>query len=132
MVTPEPQHQAGTPRKRPTRFTDELVRPVVMVTLVVLTVVDLFDHTFVFPVLTVALFVPVALGTLAGLFRWPNCPQWLLLTALCVYMGTAALLFPLAPMTSTPAYAFIAAMIAGERLASRQAAVAIAFTGAAN
>lgn len=103
------------PRTRRSAFTDELLRPFVVLTVVAVTAVQLPSHPVGAPALAMGLFVPVALAALASLLPWAALAQCYQVIAAGTSMVLASVLFPLAPTTAAPAFAFLAASTAGEK-----------------
>ncbi|GAB3577844.1 histidine kinase [Amycolatopsis endophytica] len=115
---------------RPFRYTDELLRPLLFGTLVVVVAVQLTYEQVAFPAWTVPLFVVVAALALGSLVPWSGLSEmWRFVLAL-VFAVLAAILLPLAQSTVAPAFPFLASAVAGEKLGSRRAAFAVAGAGA--
>jgi signal transduction histidine kinase len=112
------------------RFTDELLRPFMVIILVAFTAVQLTTHPLILPPLTVSIFIAVAAVAIGGALPWTPIPQRTRLVLTCLYAVLAAVLFPLAQSTAAPAFAFIAPIVAGDKLTSRRAAIGVAVTGA--
>jgi signal transduction histidine kinase len=112
------------------RFTDELLRPFILLTVIALTSVELTDNPVALPALAVGVFVPVAVITVGGLFWWHRLSQPVSTTVVCGYVVCAAVLFPLAPGTAAPAFAFVATLMAGEQLAVRRWAITVGVVAA--
>jgi signal transduction histidine kinase len=129
-VTPHETGPGAEPAAQRTTFTDELLRPFAVVTVVAVTAVQLPSHPASTPALTIGLFVPAALAALASLLPWTALAHRYQVIAAGVSMILASVLFPLAPTTAAPAFAFLAASAAGEKLTSRRAALAVAAAGA--
>jgi len=117
---------------RAPRFTDELIRPFVLTTASVVTLVQLVEQSpSVLTGLTwglVAVVVAVAITTVFPLRRLSDQGWAALVSGFAVSGG---LVFALAPSTAAVSFVFMASAIAGEKLASRQAAFAVAGIGTA-
>jgi signal transduction histidine kinase len=129
-VTPHDTGSGPDPGTQRPAFTDELLRPFAVVTVVVVTAVQLPSHPTTAPALTIGLFVPAAVAALASLPPWAALAQRYQIIAAGIPMVLASVLFPLAPATAAPAFAFLAASAAGEKLTSRRAALTVAAAGA--
>jgi signal transduction histidine kinase len=129
-VTPHDTDPGTGPRTQHAAFTDGLLRPFVVVTVVVVTALQLASHPASDLALTIGLFVPAALAALASLPPWTALAQCYQIIAAGISMVVASVLFPLAPTTAAPAFAFLAASAAGEKLTSRRAALTVAAAGA--
>jgi signal transduction histidine kinase len=129
-VTPPDTDPGPIPRSQRTPFTDELLRPFVVLIAVVVSAVQLPSHPISAPALTIGLFIPVALAALVGLLPWGALSQPYQIAVAGISMVLASVLLPLAPTTAAPAFAFLAASAAGEKLTSRRAALTIAVVGA--
>src|SRR4051794_19311356 len=113
---------------RTKRFTDELVLPFAVATVLVVTVVKYFSADLVVPWLAIALLVVVSSLAVATFFPWDGLPRWLRIALAAGYSVSTAVLLPLAQTTITPALAFVASMVAGKRL-DRRAAIGVAALG---
>ncbi|SDZ27270.1 Signal transduction histidine kinase [Amycolatopsis xylanica] len=117
---------AKEPGTRGPRFTDEWLRPFIMGTLVVVTVVQFTTHPLIAPPLAIALLVVVSAITIGTLFSWPPSATFPIALAFAV---CSAVLLAVAQSTLAPAFAFVASGSAGARLRTR-VAIGVAVTGA--
>jgi signal transduction histidine kinase len=108
------------------RFADELIRPFVVATILLVTLVELSARPpvrFSGPVWALT-----AVATVAGaasFFPWLRLRDWARFALASVFATAGALLFALAPTTAAVGFVFVASATAGEKLASRQAAFVI-------
>ncbi|MFD8494703.1 sensor histidine kinase [Amycolatopsis sp. NPDC059657] len=109
---------AREPGTRRPRFTDELLRPFIMGTLVLVTAVQFTTRPLLVPPLAIALLVVVSAMTIGALFPWP---QRATLPIVLSYVVLSAVLLAVAQSTLAPAFAFVASGIAGRRLRPRVA-----------
>jgi signal transduction histidine kinase len=129
-VAPPESNPAIVPGPLQARFTDELIRPFVTITTIVVTAVQLPDRRLFAPVVAVVLFVVVSMLAVATLFPWSRLSQPVQVVLLGSYAVLASTLLPFARTTDTAAvFAFLACAVAGGKLASRRAAVGVAVTG---
>ena len=116
----------------PRRFSDQLIRPFVLSTITLITVVELIARP---PVLfgwaVWVLTILVIAVAAASCLSWRDWPVRAQLGLTVVFMVAGALLFPLAPSSASVAFVFVAAATAGEKLASTRAAFAIVGSGMA-
>jgi signal transduction histidine kinase len=87
------------------------------------------NHRISAPALTIGLFVLAAIAALVGLLPWGALSQPYQIAVAGISMVLTSVLLPLAPTTAAPAFAFLAATAAGEKLTSRRAALTIAGVG---
>ncbi|OXM47941.1 sensor histidine kinase [Amycolatopsis alba] len=105
---------------------DRLIRPALITAAIVVTGVGISTHHVHVRPLTTVLFVLVTLFALASFLPWDRIPQRTQLLLASGYAVCAAVLLPLAPRTFAPMFAYLAAAVAGIKLASRTLAVAVA------
>ncbi|WP_258342822.1 sensor histidine kinase [Saccharopolyspora gregorii] len=123
-----------SPGQRALRATDQLLRPLVVVFLAALLVVQLREappaHFTGLVWVTSAVTVVAAC---AAAVPWRGGPEWARVALVAVYALAGAMVFALAPRTVGAAFVFIACATAGDKLSSRRAAllVAVASTVAA-
>ncbi|SEP07510.1 sensor histidine kinase [Amycolatopsis saalfeldensis] len=122
--------QVRTPRTRLGRSTEDLLRPFVFAALVVIASVQLATRELVSPALAVTLFAAVVLLTSAAFLPWTRIPVTGQIGLALAASVLSAILLPLAQSTIAPGFAFVASAVAGEKLASRRAAVLVAVAGA--
>jgi signal transduction histidine kinase len=106
---------------------EDLLRPVPVAAVLVLTTAQLVVGPT--PTVVLALIGPVAVAAVASLFRWDGAPPWFRIAVASVFLVPAAAMFPLAP-SAGKVLPFLAAAVAGEMIASRRAAIAVATVGA--
>ncbi|MEV0280385.1 histidine kinase [Streptomyces sp. NPDC050610] len=99
-------------------------------TATILTAIQMPGVHLVAPPLAIALFVVVAVCSIAAIFSWSRLSQRAQVALAGTYAVLAAVLLPLAHSTMAPFYAYSAAATAGAKLASRRAAVGVALAGA--
>ncbi|WP_433281674.1 sensor histidine kinase [Pseudonocardia xinjiangensis] len=116
------------PARERARSLDPYLRPLLVVTLIAVTAVQLPGRMAV-PSLTIAVFVLVALAALGSLVSWARLPQPVQVAFAAGYVLLAVVLLPLAPDTAAPAFAFLATGAAGYLLASTRAAIGVAVLG---
>ncbi|WAL64695.1 histidine kinase [Amycolatopsis cynarae] len=108
------------------RFADELIRPFVVATILVITLVELSARPPVrFAGLIWALTAVVTVAGVASFFPWRRLRDWAQFALASVFAIAGALLFALAPTTAAVGFVFVASATAGEKLASRKAVFAI-------
>lgn len=122
--------QVRTPQARLGRSVEDLLRPFVFATLVLITSVQLATRALVSPALAVTLFAAVVVLVAAALFPWTRIPVAGQIGLTLAFSVLSAILLPLAQSTLAPAFAFLASAVAGEKLASRRTAVLVAAAGA--
>ncbi len=105
---------------------DRLIRPVLITAAIGVTGVRIFTHEVHFRPWTTALFFVVALFAVVSLMPWNRIPARTQTTLASGYAVSAAVLLALAPQTFAPMFAYLAAAVAGIKLASRTAAIWIA------
>ncbi|MFI7118849.1 sensor histidine kinase [Amycolatopsis sp. NPDC049868] len=105
---------------------DRLIRPALITAAIVVTGVGIFTQQVHARLLTTVLFVFVTLFALASFLPWDRIPQRARLLLASGYAVSAAVLLPLAPNTFAPMFAYLAATVAGIKLASRTLAVVVA------
>jgi signal transduction histidine kinase len=112
------------------RFRDELIRPFLMLATIAVTGVEWPTSRIVFPSVALPLLVLASATAIGSLIRWPKQqgrPQFVMITATTV-LGAA--LLPLAHATLAAAlFPYLGAATAGEKFASRRAAVGVAAAG---
>jgi signal transduction histidine kinase len=114
------------------RFTDDLLRPFVIGTVSLITLVQLIMRPpTALPELTWTLVALTIAASIASLFPWTRLPGSAQVGLAVGFIALAALLFPLSRDTAAPAFAFVASSVAGEKLTSRTTAFTVAATGAA-
>ncbi|WP_433179567.1 sensor histidine kinase [Actinoallomurus sp. CA-150999] len=115
------------------RFPDELIRPFVIGTLSVLSLIQFVERPPVrFVWLTWGLVVvTLAAGVASSIVPWRRLPDRMQIALVSVFMAAGALLFPLSGTTAANALVFLASITAGEKLASRRAAFTIVGAGTA-
>ncbi|GAB3989268.1 histidine kinase [Actinoallomurus acanthiterrae] len=115
------------------RFPDELIRPFVIGTLSVLSLIQLIERPPVrLPGLTWGLVVvTIAAGAVSSIVPWRRLPSRMQIALVSLFMAAGALLFPLSGTTAADALVFLASVTAGEKLASRRAAFTIVGAGTA-
>jgi signal transduction histidine kinase len=119
------------PEVRRERFRDELIRPFLTITTIVITAVQLPSSRVVDPTLVWVMFVVVSALAITSLLPWTRLSARQQVALMATYAVLAAVLLPLAHKTSVDAaFAYLASGVAGARLASRWAAIGIAVTGA--
>lgn len=111
------------------RFTDDLIRPFVIGTIAVITVVEIVHRPIRFPGPVWALTAAAIVAGVALCLPWRLFADWAQVVLAAVFAVSGALLFVLAPSTVAVAFVFLASTTAGERLAARQAAYAVAGAG---
>ncbi|GAA4619051.1 hypothetical protein GCM10023195_85990 [Actinoallomurus liliacearum] len=121
------------PAGTPARFADELIRPFVVGTISVLTLIQLVEHPPVrLPWLTWGVVVvAIATGVAPSILPWRRLSDRMQMTLVSVFMAAGAVSFSLAKDTAAPALVLIASVTAGEKLASRRAAFTIVGAGTA-
>jgi hypothetical protein len=121
-TAPVPVPSRGPGDRRP-RFSNELLRPFALITLVAVTAVQMWTdwNRLTAPPLTVGLFCVVGGIALTLMALRTRPPQWALPGLTFGYGVLSAVLLPLAQVTPAPAFGFLASVVAGERLASRRA-----------
>ncbi|WP_181772565.1 sensor histidine kinase [Amycolatopsis pittospori] len=112
------------------RFADRLLRPALITAVIAVTGVRIFTQEILFRPLTTALFFLVALFAVASFLPWDRIPQRAQVLLSGGYAVCAATLLPLAPQTFAPAFAYLAAAVAGIKLTSRRLAVGVAILDA--
>jgi signal transduction histidine kinase len=115
---------------RPERFSDDLIRPFVAITLIAVVAVEIPGRRLVAPGLSITLFVLVAALAIGTLFPWTRLPRWLQVALMGTYVVLASIMVPLTHATEAPVFAFVASSVAGGKLASRTAALWVAAAGA--
>jgi len=125
-----PREPGVTADPRPERFTDDLTRPFVAITLIAVVAVEIPGRRLVAPGLSITLFVLVAALAIGTLFPWTRLPQWLQVALMGAYVVLASIMVPLTHATEAPVFAFVASAVAGGKLASRTAALWVAAAGA--
>ncbi|MFC3455514.1 sensor histidine kinase [Amycolatopsis speibonae] len=108
------------------RLADRLFRPALITAAIGATGVGIFTHEVHARPLTTALFVLVALLAVVSFFPWDRISPRTQLLLSSGYAVSAAVLLPLAPNTFAPMFAYLAAAVAGIKLASRSVAVRVA------
>lgn len=108
------------------RVAGRLIQPVLITAAIAVTGARIFTQDVLLRPLTTAVFVLVALFALVSLLPWDRLPQRAQTLLSGGYAVSAAVLLPLAPQTSAPFFAYLAAAVAGIKLASRTTAIAIA------
>jgi signal transduction histidine kinase len=127
MGPSEPNAAAAIDEPRPVWTYDELARPFITVTGIVVTAVEIPGARLVAPVLAVVLFAIVSAFAIAALFPWTWLSSWQQVGLMGGYAIASAVLFPLVhTMTVAAGFAFLATATAGGKLASRAAALGIA------
>ncbi|GAB3721839.1 histidine kinase [Amycolatopsis oliviviridis] len=111
---------------RRARLADRLIRPALITAAIVTTGVGIFTQEVHARPLTTALYALVTLFALVSFLPWDRIPQRTQLLLASGYAVAAAVLLPLAPHTFAPMFAYLAAAVAGIKLASRTLAVAVA------
>jgi signal transduction histidine kinase len=136
----EPDHTrpAGVPvddasAGTPARFADELIRPFVIGTISVLSLIQFVERP---PVHLAWLawglaVVAIAAGVASSIVPWRRLSGRMHTTLVSVFMAAGAMLFPLARDTAAMALVFLASVTAGEKLASRRVAFTIVGAGTA-
>ncbi|HEY2060308.1 MAG TPA: histidine kinase [Amycolatopsis sp.] len=122
--------QVRTPRTRPGRSAEDLLRPFVLAALVVITSVQFATRQVVSPALAATLLAVVVLLLAAAFLPWNRIPVAGQVALALTTSILSAILLPLAQSTIAPGFAFIASVVAGEKLASRRAAALVAAVGA--
>lgn len=123
----------AAPTGPPARFADELIRPFVIGTLSVLTLIQFAERP---PVRLVWLtwglaVVAIAAGVATSVLPWRRLSDWTQITLVSVFMAAGAVSFSFAKDTAAPGLVFLASVTAGEKLASRRAAFTIVGAGTA-
>jgi signal transduction histidine kinase len=134
---PDPVQPPSGPRgpgaesdPRPERFTDDLIRPFVALTLIAVVAVEIPGRRLVAPGFSITLFVLVAALAIGTLFPWTRLPRWLQVALMGAYVVLASIMVPFTHATEAPVFAFVASAVAGGKLASRTAAIWVAVAGA--
>lgn len=122
--------QVRTPRARLGRSTEDLLRPFVLTALVLITSFQFATRQLVSPALAVTLFAAVVVLLSAAFFPWTRIPVAGQIGLALATSILSAVLLPLAQSTIAPGFAFIASVVAGEKLASRRVAALVAVAGA--
>ncbi|EME57162.1 sensor histidine kinase [Amycolatopsis decaplanina] len=108
------------------RIADRLIRPTLITAAIVVTGAGIFTQNVHVRPVTAALFVLVALFAVVSFLPWDRVPSRARLLLASGYAVSAAVLLPLAPQTFAPMFAYLAAAVAGIKLASRAQAIAVA------
>ncbi|MBB5856328.1 sensor histidine kinase [Amycolatopsis umgeniensis] len=111
-------------------FADQLLRPVMIMAATVATGVGIFTQDVHFRPLTTGLFFLVALFAVVSFLPWDRIPRRAQTLLASGYAVSSAVLLPLAPHTFAPMFAYLAAVVAGIKLASRTTAIGIAILDA--
>ncbi|MCO5973797.1 sensor histidine kinase [Actinoallomurus soli] len=121
------------PTGAPARFADELIRPFVIGTLSVLTLIQLAERPpDRLPWLTWSLVVvTITAGLASSVLPWRPLTPRTRITLVSVFMAAGAMAFPLAKDTAAPALVFLASVTAGEKLDSRRVAFTVVGAGTA-
>ncbi|KAA9158098.1 two-component sensor histidine kinase [Amycolatopsis acidicola] len=106
-------------------YYDEFLRPFACVALVAAVAVQLVTKAPLFPAVTIPLFVLVGVLTLLSLFPGDRVSTGVTTALVAVYAVASGILLPLGVSTVAPAFAYLASGVAGERLASRRAAIVV-------
>ncbi|MFC4244538.1 sensor histidine kinase [Gryllotalpicola reticulitermitis] len=114
------------------RFGDDLIRPFVLVGVSAIAITQLvLDPPRSFAPLVWSLTVAVVVIALSTLLPWTSFPESARVTLVTAFAVLAGALFPFPPAGASVVLVFIASSTAGEKLATRQAALTVAATGAA-
>jgi signal transduction histidine kinase len=130
LVTVPALTPGGTPDPPADRFVDELIRPFLTITTVVVTAVQFRTYPIIDRPLALGVFVAVAVAAISTLFPWGRVPRWLQVAVMGAYAVLAGVLLALAQATMAPVFVFAASAVAGAKLASRRAAIGVAVAGA--
>ncbi|MFI1912848.1 sensor histidine kinase [Nocardia sp. NPDC020380] len=116
--------------KRPERFSDVLVRPVMVAVAIAGTVIEWPMSRIPYPGWALPLFLLTSLAAVATALPWTRLSARRQVALMSVFMGSAALVLPMIHTTTAGAlFPFVAAAAAGEKLSSRRAALAIVILG---
>ncbi|MEV7552914.1 histidine kinase [Amycolatopsis sp. NPDC089917] len=111
---------------RRARLAERLIRPALITAAIVATGVGISTQQVHARPMTTTLFVLVTLFALASFLPWDRIPRRTQLLLASGYAVCAAVFLPLAPQTFAPMFAYLAAAVAGIKLASRKLAIAVA------
>ncbi|MDN3357762.1 histidine kinase [Actinomadura sp. DC4] len=112
------------------RFADELIRPLVIGAVLVVSLIQFVERPPDLFAWGLAV-VTIAAGAACSYVPWRHLPDVVQITLVSVFMAGGAMLFPFAHDTAAMALVFLASVTAGEKLASRRAAFAIVGAGMA-
>lgn len=116
--------------ERPERLRDALVRPLMALVAIVGTIIQWPTSHILYTGWALPLFILTSAAAVAAIFPWRGLRSRQQIALMGVFMISSALLLPLIHDTTTGAlFPFVAAAAAGEKLASRRAALTIVIIG---
>jgi signal transduction histidine kinase len=131
MTSPSSARPPDEPLVRREHAVEDLIRPVLIIVLIVVSALQLHNHRIIAPTLALVLFVLVSVISVGSFFSWNRLPEWQRITLTSAYALLAAVLLPLVHTTSVGAtFAFVATGVAGARVASRRVSLTIATVAA--